>query len=282
MWFNKNAYAKVGVKEAPKTWDQFLSLLRMVKAAGIQPMNIATSRTQPGHYFSVFLMGLIGKDGFEDLLWRDKRWDGHDGVIRAAQTLVDFERQGWIPADNRTATYDVMGDFVNGRQAMWASVGGGGSAFETARRANPAFDYDFFIPPSQDPKIKLTAAGGLGNGFSVWSQTKNVQGSVAFVDVLMSPLAQKNWIELLFQVAPVPFKPEDYKVNDVFAKWLTTVVSGQEMGYNASVVVPAKFVDVYWDGLADILNEKLTPRQWSTNLQQQWEIAKQEGRVPKP
>jgi len=282
IWFNKNVFDRVGVKEAPKTWDQFLALQRTLKSAGVLPMNIAAARSQPGHYYSIFLMGLIGKDGLEDLLWRDKRWDGHDGVIRAAQTLVDFERQGWIPADNRTTAYDVMGDFVTGKQAMWGSVGGGGSAFEAARRANPAFDYDFFIPPAQDAKLKPTAAGGLGNGFSVWAQTKSTAAAIALLDYLMSPEAQKGWIEQLFQVAPVPFKPEDYRVPDVFRKWLGTVVGGQEMGYNVSVVVPAKFVDVYWDGLADILNEKLTPRQWSADLQQQWDVAKKEGRVPKP
>jgi ABC-type glycerol-3-phosphate transport system substrate-binding protein len=282
VWVNKGVFNKVGIKTMPKTWDEFLDINRTIKSAGIQPMNISSSRSNPGHYFSMFFMGLIGKDGFEDLLWRDKKWEGHPGVIQAAQDLVDFVKQGWIPQDVRTATYDVNSDFINGKQAMYASVGGGGSSYEAAKKTNSVFDYDFFICPSQDPKIKLTPAGGLGNGFSVWSQTKNAQGSVAFIDYLMSPDAQKLWIETQFSVAPVPFKPEDYKVNDVFARWLGVVAAGSAMGYNISVVVPAGFVDAYWDGLADILTQKLTPVQWTTNLQQQWDVAKREGRVPKP
>jgi len=98
----------------------------------------------------------------------------------------------------------------------------------------------------------------------------------------MSPAAHKHWIEILFQIAPVPFKPEDYKVPEGMAGALKTIASGQEMGYNVSVVVPAKFVDVYWDGLVDILNEKVTPREWSAKLQQEWDIAKKENRTPKP
>jgi hypothetical protein len=54
------------------------------------------------------------------------------------------------------------------------------------------------------------------------------------------------------------------------------------MGHNVSVMVPAKFVDVYWDGLAEILNMTLTPREWTTRLQQQWDLAKEENRTPKP
>jgi hypothetical protein len=98
----------------------------------------------------------------------------------------------------------------------------------------------------------------------------------------MSPTAQKHWIEILFQIAPVPFKPEDYKVPDGMAGALRTIAGGQEMGYNGSVVVPAKFVDVYWDGLVAILSNTLSPREWAGQLQQEWEVAKRENRTPKP
>jgi hypothetical protein len=54
------------------------------------------------------------------------------------------------------------------------------------------------------------------------------------------------------------------------------------MGYNGSVVVPAKFVDVYWDGLVDILSNKLSPKERTGRLQQEWDVAKRENRTPKP
>src|SRR5262245_15562514 len=282
MWFNKGAFAKAGIKEAPKAWDQYVAVLRTLKASGVQPLNIAKGRTNPGHNYSIYLMGLVGKDGFEDLLYRDKKWEGHEGVVKAAQTLVDFEKQGWIPADNQTGTYDVASDLQNGKLGMWGNGTWAVADYDKRKRENPGFDYDFFIPPSQDAKIKPTIAGGIGGGFSIWSETKNAPPSVAFLDHLMSPTAQKLWIEVLFQIAPVPFKPEDYKVPDGMASALKTIASGQEMGYNISVVVPAKFVDVYWDGLVDILNEKQTPKEWTSQLQKEWDIAKQENRTPKP
>jgi raffinose/stachyose/melibiose transport system substrate-binding protein len=282
IFYNKGAFARAGVKETPKTWDQFLTLNRTFKAAGIQPMNIAKGRTNPGHNFSIYLMGLIGKDGFEDLLYRDKRWDGHEGVIRAAQTLVDFQKQGFIPQDCMTGDYNVGVDFPNGKVAMWGNGTWAVAGYEQNKRNIQGFDYHFFVPPPQDPRVRPTLAGGLGGGFSIWSETRNREAAVTFVDFLMSPTAQKHWIEILFQVAPVPFKPEDYKVPEAMVGALKTIASPQEMGYNVSVVVPAKFVDVYWDGLVDILNGKLTPREWTARLQQEWDVAKREGRTPKP
>jgi raffinose/stachyose/melibiose transport system substrate-binding protein len=282
VFYNKAAWDRAGIKAAPKTWDEYTRLLNTLKSAGTIPLNIAKGRTNPGHNFSIYLMGLIGKDGFEDLLFKDKRWDQTEGVTRAAQTMLDFMRQGFIPTDNQTGTYDLGVDFQNAKQAMWGNGTWQVADFERRKRETPGFDYDFFIPPSQDSKIKPTIAGGIGGGFSVWADTKDRQASATFVDFLMSPTAQKHWIEILFQVAPVPFKPEDYKVPAGMAGALKTIASGQEMGYNVSVVVPAKFVDVYWDGLVDVLNQKQTPKEWTTKLQQEWDVAKKENRTPKP
>ncbi|MGH2370341.1 MAG: hypothetical protein ACRDI2_19370, partial [Chloroflexota bacterium] len=103
-----------------------------------------------------------------------------------------------------------------------------------------------------------------------------------FIDFLMSPVAQRHWIEIMFHVAPVPFKPEDYNLSEGMVGALKTIASGQEMGYNLSVVVPAQFVDTYWNGLVSILKAELTPREWAGQLQQEWDIAKQENRTPKP
>lgn len=281
IFYNKAVFERAGIKASPKTWEEFVKILATIKTSGVQPLNIAKSRTNPGHNYSIYLMGLLGKDGFEDLLFRDKRWDQVDAVQRAAETLVEFMKQGWIPSDNQTGTYDLNADLQNGALAMWGNGTWNVAAFEKRKRENPGFDYDFFIPPSQDAKIKPTIAGGIGGGFSVWADTKNREASVYFMDFLMSPAAQKSWIEILFQVAPVPFKAADYKVPNAMAAALTTISSGQEMGYNVSVVVPAKFVDVYWDGLIDVINGKYSSKEWAGKLQQQWDIAKTEGRVGK-
>ncbi|MGH2355043.1 MAG: ABC transporter substrate-binding protein, partial [Chloroflexota bacterium] len=214
MFYNKGAFAKAGISEEPKTWEQFLALNRTLKSAGLQPMNISKGRTNPGHNFSIYLMGLLGKTGFEDLLYRDKRWDQSEEVVKAAQTLVDFQKQGFIPQDCQTGDYSVGSDFQNGTQAMWGTGTWAVHDFEQQKREAPGFDYDFFIPPSQDSKIKPTITGGIGGGFSVWSDTKNRQASATFIDFLMSPVAQRHWIEIMFHVAPVPFKPEDYNLSE--------------------------------------------------------------------
>jgi ABC-type glycerol-3-phosphate transport system substrate-binding protein len=57
VWFNKGVFARAGIKDLPKTWDQYQTLLKTLKSAGVQPMNIQKGRTNPGHNFSIYLMG---------------------------------------------------------------------------------------------------------------------------------------------------------------------------------------------------------------------------------
>src|SRR5688572_6230886 len=206
IFYNKASWERAGIRQAPKTWDELTKINATLKSSGVQPMNIAKGRTNPGHNYSIYLMGLLGKDGFEDLLYKDKRWDQTPAVEKAAQTMLDFMRQGWIPADNQTGTYDLNGDMQNGKLAMWGNGTWNVATFEQRKRETPGFDYDFFIPPSQDPKIKTTIAGGIGGGFSVWSETKDRQAAVTFADFMMSPMAQKKWIEIKFQVDTVMIK----------------------------------------------------------------------------
>lgn len=282
-YYNIPAFRRAGIDKPPTTWNEWVDVNQTLKAAGILPLNIQKNRTNPGHNYSTVLMGLIGKDGFEDLLWRQtRRWDREPGVARAAETMVEMQRQGFLPADTTTGPLDVAKDFPNGTTAMWIQGSWGVAEFDRARNDVPGFEYSFFPLPSQDAKIPPTLAGGLGGGNSVWSETKVRDAAVTWLDWLTSPTAQKLYIELRSQVAPVPFKVEDYQVSEGFKQVLQLLVNAESMGYNVSVVVPAGFVDAYWDGLIEILSQKLTPNEWVRRLQQQWDIAKQENRTPRP
>lgn len=282
LFYNKPLFERAGVRHLPQTWDEFLRLNQTLKSTGLQPMNIAKGRTNPGHNYSMYLMGLVGRDGFEDLLYRDKKWDATPEVVQAAQTMLELQKQGYLPVDTVTGDYNMNTDFPNGKVAMWGTGTWSVSRFEQNRNDVPGFDYAFFHLPSQNAKIKPTVAGGLGGGFSIWSQTKHTEASVTWLDFLMSPIAQKSWIEILFQVAPVPFNVDEYKTPEGMRAALKAITSVQDMGHNVDVVTPFKWIDVYRDGLNDILSAKLTPREWAGRLQQEWDVAKKEGRTPKP
>jgi len=281
VFYNKRVFDELGIRQLPSTYDQLLTLGKTIKAAGVQPLTVATGRASPGHLYSAILMAVIGKDGTEEILYRNGRWDG-EGPTRAAQLIVDLQNLEYLPKDPYDPQWNAGNDFPSGKVAMWPNGTWSLATYERNKQQFLGFDYGYFPFPLVNPNIKLTVAGGIGGGFSVNSKTKNVQASIAWIDHLMSAAAQKLWVEILIQVSPTPFKPEDYQVPEGVRAALRTIATGEEMGYNISVVSPAKFIDEYWDGLKAILQGQMQPKEWTARLQQQWEIAKNEGRVLKP
>src|SRR5918993_5519866 len=45
IFYNKASWERAGIKQAPKTWDEFAKINATLKSSGVQPMNIAKGRT---------------------------------------------------------------------------------------------------------------------------------------------------------------------------------------------------------------------------------------------
>jgi raffinose/stachyose/melibiose transport system substrate-binding protein len=285
IYANQAVLEKAGIKEMPtKSYDDFLAACKTLKDQNIQPLGLAgRSRTQPGHLFSVLAMAALGKEGFEEILYGNGRWDG-GGILEAATRLKQLMDLGYLPKD--TMAQDggpVNASFAAGRYAMWPTGTWSLAGFEDSKKNTPGFTYDSFIPGPIDAKLKAPQiAGGIGGGFSLSSKAKDADSAVLWLDFLMSPDAQKIWNEQFIQVAPVPFDPASLNLPDVPKKDMQRVAKGEELGYNISVVIPNNVVEVYWNGLGGILSGQLPPKDWTMQVQTEWDKAKTEGKVLKP
>src|SRR5262249_21669421 len=55
MWYNKDLFAKAGITDTPKTWDDLISVVKKLQAAGITPFTIGEKDKWPGHFWWVYL-----------------------------------------------------------------------------------------------------------------------------------------------------------------------------------------------------------------------------------
>ena len=93
MFYNKDLFEKAGVKELPKTWDEFLAVCEQVKAAGYVPMTFDDA-------YAVALFGYhmgryLGQDGVEDLVVNGK-WAETPEVLKAAQDIQTMAEKGYF------------------------------------------------------------------------------------------------------------------------------------------------------------------------------------------
>jgi raffinose/stachyose/melibiose transport system substrate-binding protein len=68
FFYNKKLFAKAGVKaEDVKTWDDFLGVVKKIKAAGITPLIVGAGEKWPMHfYYSYLVMRLGGETALAD------------------------------------------------------------------------------------------------------------------------------------------------------------------------------------------------------------------------
>lgn len=50
VWYNKALFEKAGIKETPKTWIDFLSVVKQLKTAGITPIALGEKDKWPSHF----------------------------------------------------------------------------------------------------------------------------------------------------------------------------------------------------------------------------------------
>jgi len=67
LYYNKELFAKAGITEFPKTWDEFFAACEKLKAANITP--IAMDTAEYGWFTSLVLSAMIGSDGEAGNKW---------------------------------------------------------------------------------------------------------------------------------------------------------------------------------------------------------------------
>lgn len=65
FWYNKDLFSTAGV-EVPKTWDEYLEVVKKIQAAGIVPIALGNKDKWPGHFWWSYLnIRIGGKEAFD-------------------------------------------------------------------------------------------------------------------------------------------------------------------------------------------------------------------------
>jgi raffinose/stachyose/melibiose transport system substrate-binding protein len=177
VWYNKALFAQAGIEAPPATWDEFLTTVDTLKAAGITPITVGEKDKWPGHFYWVYLaIRTGGKAGFDaaysrtgsfadppfveagthlkDLVDLEPFQEGflgqayNDAESLLANGKVAMELMGhWSPgnqktlAENKVGLGDDLGFFpfpmVDGGAGGPSDVLGGGNGFAIGKNAPP-------------------------------------------------------------------------------------------------------------------------------------------------
>ncbi|MBA3470581.1 MAG: extracellular solute-binding protein [Herpetosiphonaceae bacterium] len=207
IFYNKELFAKAGLDPAapPKTWDEFLSAVKALKAAGITPIALGEKEKWPGHFWWVYLaIRAGGEQAF--LAAYDRSGTFNDAPFVEAGTrlkeLIDLEpfQDGYLGlgyADqaalmgNGEAAMELMGQWAPPNQASNSTSGEG-------LGENLSW---FPFPALPDGAGNPTDVLGGGDGFAVGINAPDA--TVDFLRYLTSLDVQKLLVEKKMAIPPV-------------------------------------------------------------------------------
>jgi len=174
FYYNKKLFEKAGVKaEDIKTWDDFLSAVKTLKAAGITPITVGAGEKWPMHFYYSYLVVRIGGEhaltdakAGKDGGFKNATFVEAGKRLRELAALEPFQpgylttshvQSAGIFGDGKAAI-DLMGDWFLGTQVQYSTSGKG----------VPEADIGVFsFPAVPGGKGKATDTFGGINGFLV-------------------------------------------------------------------------------------------------------------------
>ena len=239
IWYNKDLFTQAGITKPPATWDDFLTAVDKLKAAGITPISVGGS---PATWTEMFWWAYLairecGKDKLDAAI---SSGDWNDACFVEAGTklkgLVDKQpfQEGFLAAvwdgAGGSAASTAVEDSAMLLQGQWAP---GTMMSNTADKKAVTWDLQWFPFPAVDGGAgKPTDGFGGGNGFAVGKDAP--PEAIEFLKYISDKAQADRWGALNTGVLPVTVGSE----SSVTDPNLTSVLEAR---------AEADFVQLYLD-----------------------------------
>jgi multiple sugar transport system substrate-binding protein len=262
--YNKDLFAKAGIKGTPTTWQALIADAAKLRAHGITPFTTGLGSWPIDSLATIYEWNIIGKKNLEATFAGKEKYTSAPWVKMLSffagwknENLFD---QGALGEDLPAAE----SEFVNGRAAM---IFDGSWALGVFNQENPTFKhYGVFMPPAAPKSTNpVYIPGGIGAELFVVGTSPNRDAAVAFVKWLTGNKQQWYYAKNSFNLpanreVPSPLLKQNPVIGD-FAKAMTQVQPSLANG------IPGP-VDTTLDaGLQRLLSGKDTPQNVAALLQ---------------
>jgi raffinose/stachyose/melibiose transport system substrate-binding protein len=271
-------YNKDLVPEVPNTVDELRQIADDLKGQGKTPFAFGDQEQWPaGHLFSIGVSNMLGREGLDNILYGDGKWNTPE-VESAVQLLFrDFVESGYYPEGLNALTYDDTNAlFFSGEAAMNPT---GTWLVSTVVESVQDFEVGFFPFPSIDGS-GIAPPAGVGTGLFVAKEARNPEGAIKFIDYLQQDDTARLVMEKFNTIPAHPVDTKGLDVPELFKSVLSDLSQSTEagsFGYNIDVLTPQNFNEVMFSGFQEVFNGSRSAKEQVDALQAAWEEAKRKG-----
>ncbi|TCM46140.1 carbohydrate ABC transporter substrate-binding protein (CUT1 family) [Rhizobium sp. PP-F2F-G48] len=247
VFYSKDAFAKAGIADEPKSWEEFFADLDKLKAAGLVPVAWGGQPWQQSKVFNMILLSQVGIDGFLKIyVDKDKSEASIAGVrktldiLRKLNGYVDEAAAGrnWNDATAMLITakagVQFMGDWAKGEFTVAGKVAGK--------------DYGCMIVP-ESPGMVYIADSFY---FPKTGTATTDKGQKLLAEIVMDPAVQVAFSQKKGSI-PVRLDIDKTKLDACALKGAALMSAGAIVPDQAIVLTPQQvgalddFVDEFWN-----------------------------------
>ncbi|NTF44699.1 ABC transporter substrate-binding protein [Rhizobium rhizogenes] len=246
VFYSKDAFAKAGIAEEPKNWDEFFGALDKLKAAGLQPVAWGGQSWQESKVFNMILLTQVGIDGFLKI-YADK--DKSDASVDSVKKTLDIlgKLRAYIDEGAAGRNWnDATAMVITGKAGVQFMGDWAKGEFVAAGKALGK-DYGCMLAP-QSPGMVYVADSF---SFPKIADAASQKGQALLAEVAMDPAVQ---VEFSLRKGSVPMRTDvDKSKLDICAqKGLELMTAGKIVPDQALILSPQQagalndFVDEFW------------------------------------
>ncbi len=263
VWYHKDMFAQKGWA-IPKTWQDFVTLMKKIDAAGVQPLAIGPRTTgSAGHLFGNLLQSAsgtaaVGKAVGGKLSWTDPT------MVTGAVRLRELVDAGLIKKE-------MAGLDLEGASRLWftkrAAMFVAGPWFTAnARKAGYDLANAGYAPMPSDLAGESKPTGGVGWSWLLPANSKQPELALKWIDFMLSDAVMKKRAQHAASTMIYPrelpgIEPPTPVLKDIFA------AAAKGVGYNPSVYLPGSVLDTYFQVIQGLISAQITGEQGMAEIQ---------------
>jgi raffinose/stachyose/melibiose transport system substrate-binding protein len=202
FWYNKDLFSKASISAAPATWDELLSDVQKLKAAGVVPIALGGKDRWPDAFYWDYLAvrmcsRSVMQQAAKSYNLSDPCWVAAGSKVKQLLDAAPFQ-SGFLATPAQQGAGSAAGLIGNGKAAMelqgqW-DVGVMNGLTPDQKGIGDKLGW-FPFPSLSDGKGVQTAALGGGDGYSCsWKAPR--QACTEFLQYMVSADVQRRWAGL--------------------------------------------------------------------------------------
>lgn len=195
-WYNPKILARHNLP-VPKTYEQFIDVMRKLKAAGETPVFCGNRDIWPlGNWGAHIIHRVVGAKLYDDVLGLEPGTSFvNPGFIEALGKIQTWAKEGFFNKGFMAISDpDAQVTFFNGKGVFYPMGNWLISGVQTD--APPDFEYDGFnLPPMADGRGDQTSLMALNTGYMVSKATKHFDLAIAFLRYMTSESVQRRMVD---------------------------------------------------------------------------------------